>query len=118
LEKKIINFGEYSGLSWELLSDEYLKGLKDMECEGAENELARRKNLPIENKLIGFGKHSRKPWIEADPQYLRWIIGTFGAEDQRSVDANIALDYIEKNIEAEEICSFEYQEEEVVIYVE
>lgn len=97
MENNTINFGQYEGLSWDKLSSEYLQGLIDMGNHEASQELLRRHNLPIEEQIVGFGKHLGKLWIELDMDYLYWITNTMEPTDDRVILAFEAIEYKQNN---------------------
>lgn len=105
---KVINFGTYCGLEWTKLSGEYLLGLADMGNIEALNELTRRKNLPIEEKTIGFGAHSGKKLVELDVNYLMWVMEVVeDKESERYLSARDAVEYIKAHKRVNSSISFD-----------
>lgn len=120
MQEKHITFGKYSELSWNKLSSEYLYGLADMGNIDAQNELIRRAKLPIEEQIIGFGKHIGKYWIELDDNYLQWITDTMEPTNDKVILAYATLDFKQKNkLHDVEYCDFhEYSEEIDIIQID
>lgn len=93
----IIEFGIYTGLSWDKLSLEYLHGLADMGNDQAIKQLESIYNLPIQEQRIGFGKYTNSLWVDLELDYLYWLLENIEPSNIKHTLATKAFNYIVKH---------------------
>jgi uncharacterized protein (DUF3820 family) len=96
--EEIVGFGKYKGRIWEDIPEHYLYWLidtySDTKAELAYHELKRRgieffEEVPIEDKIVEFGKYKGFTYKDVPQDYLVWLIRNY--DDKKSQLASAEL---------------------------